>query len=120
MNFIATSSQPWRDGRLARPAADQPVAEWFKMPSMMNRYLPRRRRWPLLLVALALGCVLTKPLLAEDLPAEDQPRPQSGSLEAFAHDFWQWRARYQPFSQDDIPRIERPLERLAGPRDWSA
>lgn len=42
------------------------------------------------------------------------------SLEALANDFWQWRARYQPFSKDDIPRIERPLEETAGSRDWSA
>jgi len=57
---------------------------------------------------------LEQPLLAEDAV------PSSGSLEALAHDFWQWRARYQPFSKDDIPRIERPLGRSAGPRDWSA
>jgi uncharacterized protein (DUF885 family) len=38
------------------------------------------------------------------------------ALGTLANDFWQWRARYQPFSQDDIPRIERP----GGRRDWSA
>jgi hypothetical protein len=47
-------------------------------------------------------------------------RAQSSSapdpLQTLAHDFWQWRARYQPFSGDDIPRIERP----GGLRDWSA
>ncbi len=37
-------------------------------------------------------------------------------LTALSQDFWQWRSRYQPFSMDDIPRIERP----EGPRDWSA
>jgi uncharacterized protein (DUF885 family) len=38
------------------------------------------------------------------------------TLSTLANDFWQWRAHYQPFSQDDIPRIERP----GGRRDWSA
>jgi uncharacterized protein (DUF885 family) len=65
------------------------------------------------LVALALGCLLKENLLAED-------KAPTGSLEALANDFWQWRARYQPFSKDDIPRIERPIEDRAGPRDWSA
>jgi hypothetical protein len=38
------------------------------------------------------------------------------SLEKLASDFWEWRERYQPFTNDDIPRIEH----LPGPRDWSA
>jgi len=37
------------------------------------------------------------------------------SLQTFAEEFWQWRAATQPFSSDDIPRIERP----GGKRDWS-
>jgi uncharacterized protein (DUF885 family) len=41
---------------------------------------------------------------------------QAGALEQFAAEFWSWRARYQPFSADDIPRLEHP----AGERDWSA
>jgi hypothetical protein len=32
-------------------------------------------------------------------------------------EFWQWRAQEQPFSTDDIPRIERPAEFVG---DWSA
>src|SRR5215470_10396362 len=36
-------------------------------------------------------------------------------LEKFAEEFWAWRAETQPFSTDDIPRIERP----GGKRDWS-
>jgi uncharacterized protein (DUF885 family) len=56
--------------------------------------------------------MLRLPLRADD----EVPRSGPGSLEAFASDFWQWRARYQPYSKDDIPRIERP----GGPRDWSA
>jgi uncharacterized protein (DUF885 family) len=39
------------------------------------------------------------------------------SLTQLASDFWTWRAQYQPFNSDDIPRIERP----AGlKRSWSA
>jgi hypothetical protein len=38
------------------------------------------------------------------------------ALQLMADDFWQWRARFQPFSKDDIPRIDHP----EGPRDWSA
>jgi len=65
------------------------------------------------LVALALGCSLKEQMLAED-------KAPTGSLEALATDFWRWRVRYQPFSKDDIPRIERHIEDAAGPRDWSA
>jgi uncharacterized protein (DUF885 family) len=45
-----------------------------------------------------------------------QAQAQAGALQQFAADFWGWRARYQPFSADDIPRLEHP----AGERDWSA
>jgi uncharacterized protein (DUF885 family) len=41
---------------------------------------------------------------------------QAGALERFAAEFWNWRARHQPFSADDIPRLEHP----SGERDWSA
>jgi uncharacterized protein (DUF885 family) len=80
---------------------------------MIELRLALRRLLLACLVALALGC-----LLKENLTAED--KAPTGSLEALAVDFWQWRARYQPFSKDDIPRIERPIEERAGPRDWSA
>jgi hypothetical protein len=36
-------------------------------------------------------------------------------LEKVADDFWTWRARYAPFTGDDVNRIERP----GGTRDWS-
>jgi uncharacterized protein (DUF885 family) len=86
---------------------------------MIDSWLPLWRPLLRCLVALAFCVPLCVPF-KEPLLAEDQTLPPSASLEALAHDFWQWRARYQPFSQDDIPRIERPLERSAGPRDWSA
>lgn len=39
------------------------------------------------------------------------------SVASLSETFWQWRAEEQPFTNDDIPRIERP----AGFRvDWSA
>src|SRR6201984_2942445 len=40
---------------------------------------------------------------------------QTDSLEKVAGDFWTWRAKYAPFTPDDVNRIERP----GGMRDWS-
>ncbi|HEX4697629.1 MAG TPA: hypothetical protein VH254_08150, partial [Candidatus Udaeobacter sp.] len=37
------------------------------------------------------------------------------SLEQLASDFWTWRAKYAPFTGDDVNRMERP----GGMRDWS-
>src|SRR2546428_1054354 len=37
------------------------------------------------------------------------------SLEKLADDFWNWRAKYAPFTGDDVNRMERP----GGTRDWS-
>jgi hypothetical protein len=37
-------------------------------------------------------------------------------LESLSQEFWQWRATEQPFTNDDIPRIERPANFVA---DWS-
>ncbi len=34
----------------------------------------------------------------------------AGSITSLDNDYWQWRAREQPFSGDDIPRIERPTD----------
>ena len=42
-------------------------------------------------------------------------QPQADSLNKLADDFWAWRARYAPFTGDDVNRIERP----GGTRDWS-
>jgi uncharacterized protein (DUF885 family) len=38
------------------------------------------------------------------------------SLTSLSETFWQWRAQEQPFSDDDIPRIERPAGLVV---DWS-
>jgi hypothetical protein len=43
--------------------------------------------------------------------AADQVDP----LPKLADDFWTWRAKYAPFTGDDVNRIERP----GGIRDWS-
>jgi uncharacterized protein (DUF885 family) len=53
---------------------------------------------------------------AEDSQPPAQMQAQAAALQQFAADFWAWRARHQPFSTDDIPRLEHP----AGERDWSA
>jgi uncharacterized protein (DUF885 family) len=40
---------------------------------------------------------------------------QADSLDKLATDFWAWRAKYAPFTGDDVNRIER----TGGTRDWS-
>src|SRR5258708_28666232 len=80
---------------------------------MIKLRLALRRLLPACLIAMALGCSLEESVLAGD-------KTPTGALEALAHDFWQWQARYQPFSKDDIPRIARPLEDQAGSRVSSA
>ncbi len=47
--------------------------------------------------------------------AETPQAQQTDSLDKLAADFWSWRARYAPFTGDDVNRIERP----GGVRDWS-
>jgi uncharacterized protein (DUF885 family) len=65
----------------------------------------------------ALAGLRATPLLAQSATSSDKAVAlESLSLESLSNDFWQWRSRYQPFSQDDIPRIERS----SGPRDWSS
>jgi uncharacterized protein (DUF885 family) len=78
------------------------------MPVMHKLRLPGRSLLFCLSIAVCFISV-NGPLLAR---AKNSP----DSLDALASSFWEWRARYQPFSQDDIPRIERP----SGVRDWSA
>ena len=50
--------------------------------------------------------------------ASTQAQPRNSStevLDKLADDFWTWRAKYAPFTGDDVNRIERP----GGTRDWS-
>jgi uncharacterized protein (DUF885 family) len=42
-------------------------------------------------------------------------RDSTAPLQKLADDFWEWRAKYAPFTGDDVNRIERP----GGMRDWS-
>lgn len=54
------------------------------------------------------------------IPETTSPTVVSGSsihpLQSLAEEFWHWRAANQPFSPDDISRLDRP----GGKRDWSA
>ncbi len=59
-----------------------------------------------LLSILALGAAASR---AAAQSAADDP------LQKLSLDFWSWRARYAPFSADDVNRMERP----GGKRDWS-
>jgi hypothetical protein len=43
--------------------------------------------------------------------------PDEHNLDEFSQSFWQWRATEQPFTGDDIPRIDRPTGFAV---DWSA
>ena len=40
---------------------------------------------------------------------------ETDTLDKLADDFWVWRAKYGPFTADDVNRMERP----GGIRDWS-
>jgi uncharacterized protein (DUF885 family) len=42
---------------------------------------------------------------------------RADNLSELSDSFWQWRAQEQPFSDDDIPRIERPTGLVV---DWSS
>jgi hypothetical protein len=66
--------------------------------------------------------VITIPLFLMLLaPAIVAPTAVSGqtpnALQQFSADFWEWRAAEQPFSFDDIPRLDRPQGWAA---DWSS
>ena len=48
-------------------------------------------------------------------PCISTAQTKPDSLDDLASQFWSWRAKYRPFTFDDVPRIERP----GGMRDWS-
>ena len=62
-------------------------------------------------VVMALSCGCAKVATAQRAAGG----AAGDSLEKLAEEFWTWRAATQPFSTDDIPRIERP----GGKREWS-
>ncbi len=57
-------------------------------------------------------------LLIASAVARPTPTPTqtANSLQQLSADFWEWRAAEQPFSFDDIPRLDRPRGWAA---DWS-
>src|SRR4029077_5930673 len=59
--------------------------------------------------------VLGPLLLLISLTPSEAVQAQPDSLEQLANDFWAWRAKYAPFTSDDVNRIERS----GGTRDWS-
>src|SRR5258707_14690910 len=60
--------------------------------------------------SMTLGFFLSI-LFALGVDAAQQQEP----LNKIADDFWAWRAKYAPFTGDDVNRLERP----GGTRDWS-
>src|SRR5438094_1715139 len=62
--------------------------------------------------AARISIVLMLSCACSQKPAQN---PETESLEKLAGDFWDWRAKYAPFTDDDVNRIERP----GGSRDWS-
>src|ERR1700719_1598727 len=87
------------------------------MPLMIKRRFSDRRFTLAAFVAVfALAGLRATPLLAQSATSSDKAVALESPLESLSNDFWQWRSRYQPFSQDDLPRIERS----SGPRDWSS
>ena len=66
--------------------------------------------------ALGVRCVLASLLLMTSLALSTAVQAQPNSLEQLSDDFWTWRAKYAPFTGDDVNRIERP----GGIRDWSS
>jgi hypothetical protein len=61
---------------------------------------------PMRLVAIVLP--LSSPISVAQSKAD--------SFYQLASDFWTWRAKYRPFTFDDVPRMEH----AGGVRDWSA
>jgi uncharacterized protein (DUF885 family) len=49
------------------------------------------------------------------LPCVSLAQPRTDSLQQLASDFWSWRAKYRPFTFDDVPRMEHS----GCVRDWS-
>src|SRR6184192_107460 len=66
-----------------------------------------KNSWAALIsIVLVLSCACSRK------PAQN---PETEALDKVADDFWTWRAKYAPFTGDDVNRIER----LGGTRDWS-
>jgi hypothetical protein len=79
--------------------------------------LTRNRSVPIYFARSAFGvrCVLASLLLLTPFGLSAAAQAQPDSLEKLADDFWGWRAKYAPFTADDVNRMER----TGGTRDWS-
>jgi uncharacterized protein (DUF885 family) len=82
-----------------------PSRRFNKRRSGERRSLKRWDSRPLFIVVLAVGSLALPPC----------SWAQTETLDKLADDFWSWRAKYAPFTGDDVNRIERP----GGVRDWS-
>src|SRR6266481_3605159 len=67
------------------------------------------RRSPLLYTAVLL--------ILSFASAQPAALPAPSALQQLSSEFWEWRASEQPFSFDDIPRLDRPSGWAA---DWSS
>jgi hypothetical protein len=57
--------------------------------------------------------LISRPAFAQPAPV---PTQSASALQELSSDFWKWRAAEQPFTFDDIPRLDRPAGWAA---DWS-
>src|SRR4029077_19955967 len=78
----------------------------------MNRRSPHRFSpiRPFLLYTAVL-------LISSFASAQPATVPPPSALQQLSSEFWEWRASEQPFSFDDIPRLDRPAGWAA---DWSS
>src|SRR6185312_7573911 len=81
-------------------------------PYFVQTGSPMNQRSAITSIALCL-MLLTPSVGAQPAPSSTQP---AGALQQLSADFWEWRAAEQPFSFDDIPRLDRPQGWAA---DWS-
>ncbi len=80
---------------------------------MKQRFL-KNEMIKLLAIATLITQLLAGPSsLAQAVPSSTLP---AHALQQLSADFWEWRAAEQPYSFDDIPRLDRPAGWVA---DWS-
>jgi hypothetical protein len=60
--------------------------------------------------------ILHRSLIALSLLCAGTLSAYADSVAELSESFWSWRAQEQPFSNDDIPRIERPASFVV---DWA-
>ena len=70
-------------------------------------------RQPAIMMIPVFLMLLTPTIVAQPIPGSAQP---ANALQELSANFWEWRAAEQPFSFDDIPRLDRPRGWAA---DWS-